>query len=245
MKERKKIVIGHLGEVGRAIAVIFKADYGIDKNRFDELMQGIPLSEMDKSWQEFEWDKYECVVHICIPFMKNYVGIVVDYMKKIKPVLTLIHTTCKVGTTRKIYEATDMPVVHCPINGRHPNMVKDIMTYKMFVGAIIEEHGQRACEYIEWHGLNTYLCETPEITELSKIASTELIRVNIEFYQKMKRKIRRLGLNWAEYIAFMQEIVEKGKTYNRVYQRAGKIDTKFSGKHCISKNKKLLEELDE
>ena len=225
MTSQQRIVIGHLGEIGRAIYKIFDADKGIDENEISD----------------FPEDNDNIILHICIPYNMNFTTIVIDYIKDLKPILTIIHTTCKPGTTQMIYQSLNkkFPIVHCPINGKHPNMEPDIRKYTMFVGAIKEEHGQMACEYIEWYNINTYLCESPEITEISKIASTELLRVNIEFYQQMKKKIQQKNLNWAEFIAFMENIMDKGTVYKRVYQRAGRIDTPLSRKHCISENKKI------
>ena len=226
----EKIVIGNLGEIGSAIYKIFDAAFGYDKHTKGAVIEG----NKDK------------IVHVCIPYNKDFVSIVKEYIIKLQPVLTIIHTTCPVGTTRSIYDSLynsrdgEYPIVHCPINGKHPNMEPDIRRYTMFVGAIKEKHGQIACEYIEWHNIDTYLCETPEITEVSKLASTELIRVNIEFYQKMKKGIKDDHLNWAEFVAFMQNIMDKGIVYKRIYQRAGKIDGSLSGKHCISENEKLV-----
>ena len=249
MKEdRIKLVVGCLGNVGTAVKYIFKAD-GIDiKDNFYTLYcEDIELTQkqLEDIYAYYQLrekkDKPDIVMHICIPFSDKYFDIVSEYINLFSPMLVLNHTSCPVGTTRKLFELTEAPIVHCPINGRHPNMVDDIRKYRMFVGAIVEETGQRACEYIEWHGLDTYLCSSPEITEISKLASTELIRVNIEFYQKTKQKIKKRNLNWAEFIAFMQELMDKGNVYKRVYQRAGKIDTSFSKKHCIMSNKGLFD----
>jgi len=250
MKEdRIKLVVGCLGNVGTAIKYIFKAS-GIDfRNGFYTLYHTDGFETTQKELVDIrdclyglvEKNARPIIMHICLPFSENYFSIVDDYINLFSPMLVLNHTSCPVGTTRKLFELTETPIVHCPINGRHPNMVDDIRKYKMFVGALDEETGQRACEYIEWHGLDTYLCSSPEITELSKLASTELIRVNIEFYQRTKKRIKDLGLNWAEFIAFMQELMDKGNVYKRVYQRAGKIDTPFSKKHCIMSNKELFD----
>jgi len=236
--EQKKIVLGYKGEIGNAIKKIFKSNIGIDINKCEINNIEYDLNESNK----IKWNNYECILHITIPFTDNYIDIVEKQIKKINPKLTLIHTTCASGTTRKLFEKTKLPIVHVPINGKHPDVIDDIKNYTLFVGSIKESHGQMACEYIEWHGLKTYLCESPEITELSKIASTELIRVNIEFYQQMKEKIKEKNLNWAEFIAFMEKILVDNPKYKVVYQRAGEIDTSFSKKHCIKNNEKIFRE---
>ena len=236
MKNIERIVLGYKGEIGSAIADIFKANICIDLN--DYVINGKKFE--NDVLNKIDWNKKTSILHVTIPFTDNFINIVSDWMLRLKPMITIIHTTSKPGATREIFKQTNLPTVHCPINGRHPNMKSDIQKYDMFVGAIEETTGQKACEYIEFFGLDTYLCQTPEITELSKIASTDLMRVNIEFYQQMKKKINEMGINWAEYIAFMKNIMEKGDKLCRIYQRAGEIDTPLSGKHCISVNKDLL-----
>lgn len=225
-----RIVIGCKGEIGIAISKIFNSKYGIDTSyNYDDTV--------------YQLAGFTKIVHICIPYVKDYVDVVIRYINKLTPDLVLIHTTCKIGTTRQIGEITNKPVVHCPVNGKHPQMIDEIKRYGFFVGAIQTKHGQMACEYIERYGIDTYLCETPEITELSKIASTELLRKIIEFYQDYKQYVREKELNWAEFIAFFDNLYRKaedGKWIYRVFQRAGRIDTPMSRKHCISKNKELL-----
>jgi len=224
MKDEERIVIGYKGEIGTAIGSIFEMTYGVEV--------GTKLPEKTG----FR------IVHVCIPFVDNYVDVVSEYINTLSPDFTIIHTTCKVGTTREIYERTKKPVVHCPVNGRHPIMKPDILRYGLFVGAIDESVGQMVCEYIERFNLQTYLCETPEITELSKIASTELIRTVVGFYQGYKKQVRSNGLNWAEFVAFFENIqrnAKDGMWVDRVFQRAGEVDAAISGKHCLSTNKEL------
>ena len=229
MSNEKRIVVGYKGVIGSAIAEIFDMNYGVELDKFN-------VPENKSGFY---------IVHICLPFSERFVDVVVDYINKFDADLVLIHTSCKPGSTRLIYEQTHIPVVHCPINGRHPVIKPDIFRYGIFVGALDEEHGQMACDYIERYNIDTYLCESPEITEIAKLASTELLRKVINFYQEYKQRVKSEDLNWAEFVAFFDNIhhkAGKGKWLDRVFQRAGSIDTSLSGKHCISRNEKVISE---
>jgi hypothetical protein len=198
---------------------------------------------------------------MCIPFNKDFAATVIEYIKFYDPNITIIHSTCAIGTTREIWNSFNLGevhpnIVHCPINGRHPNMEKDIRLYDMFVGSFGEDWGNEVCDYIERFGIKTYLFDTPESTEFCKIASTEYCRTMVEFFGRMKylveldnsKKYRAYcllsyekRLSWKEVIIFFEALMNKGDGWKRMYRRGNRIDTKMSGKHCLSSNKPLLD----
>ena len=110
-KDGSKIGILGYGEVGQAIARFYQSPrlrqrFGgqariKDLNRDDGLM-GVE------------------VLHICIPWSNKFVNIVRKEIEKIKPRITIIHSTVRVGTTKKLNEilAKELRfVVHSPIRG--------------------------------------------------------------------------------------------------------------------------------
>jgi hypothetical protein len=230
-QKESRIVVGYRGQVGSAIQKLFDATFCID---------------FDTEEGNLEKDSFK-IMHICLPCGKDFavelfIKTAQEYIETFEPDLILNHSTTPVGTTRKLSKFCKN-IAHVPVNGRHPDMADDIMHYGFFVGAIDEKIGQEVCAYIERNKLHTYLCETPELTELAKMASTELLRLNIGFYQDYKIKVRKKGLNWAEFIAFMDNIhryAPDGVWLNRPFQRAGEIDLPISRKHCLSTNKELV-----
>jgi len=188
------------------------------------------------------------IIHVCIPYSDEFEKIVLDYCDQLEPKMVLIHTSCPPGTTFKLWakimnldyaikkysEKMDVIIVaHCPINGQHPQMEKDIRRYTMFVGAVGIQ-GAEVCEYLGYYGINTYLCDGAWSTEYAKLISTEFLRTQIKFFQKMKEYCKGHPSIWAETIEFFKAI-----NYP-TFQRAGPIDTPMSGKHCLETNHKVL-----
>lgn len=227
-----RIVIGYKGEIGSAIMQYVQGTVGID----------IECSEG-------KLVKGDTFLHICIPYSKKFIEQVIGYIHQYDPLVVLVHTTCPVGTTRKIHEQITTGIVHVPVHGSHPNILEDIRLYHFFVGAMDDYIGQLVCDYLDRYAVvdvRAYLCSSPESTEFHKIMSTELVRHTIQFYQIWKQHCMKMHINWAEVIAALQMIhdcdVRAGRQpFNaRIFQRAGPIDTEVSGKHCLSTNKYLV-----
>jgi hypothetical protein len=228
----KRIVIGHEGEIGRAIFNIFNATIGID----NDIYLPARKSEGEKADRT--------IMHICIPYSPRFLRTVVDYGNTYKPNIIIIHTTCAIGTTRKIDRAiknlSRCIVVHASVNCRHPNTEADIRKYDMFVGALNDDEGNIACDYIERFGIITYLCDTPESSEFNKIAGTEYCKTIVEFFGVLKELADNdKNLNWKECIAYFENLMSKSNGWKRVYRRGNRIDTPISGKHCLNSNNQL------
>ena len=232
----KRIVVGHRGEIGSAIFKIFKGTLGIEENIFLST-DGNEAKEADRT-----------VMHVCIPYTDKFIDTVVDYVIQYAPDIIIIHTTCAIGTTRKLYAIfcdADMKikrctVVHASVNCRHPNTEADIRKYDMFVGALNEKEGNEACDYIERFGVITYLCDTPESSEFNKIAGTEYCKTMVKFFGTLKELADGdAKLNWKESIAYFENLMSKSDGWKRVYRRGNRIDTPISGKHCLNSNNRL------
>ena len=82
-KNKNKIGILGYGEVGRAIAKFYKNPRIKDLNR-DDGLKGVEI------------------LHVCIPWSRNFVKVVKKEIKEIKPKLTIIHSTIAPGATKKV-----------------------------------------------------------------------------------------------------------------------------------------------
>jgi hypothetical protein len=240
MEER--IVIGYRGEIGSAITKIFNATKGIGVS--DMYLPALVISPSGEHINEKE-KADRTIMHICIPYIKDFTKTVIHYVDKYTPDIVIIHTTCAIGTTREINNLlgnSTTIVVHASVNCRHPNTEADIRKYDMFVGAMSEIAGNEACDYIERFGIVTYLCDTPESSEFNKIAGTEYCKTMVEFFGYLKKLADDDNkLNWKECIAYFENLMNKSDGWKRVYRRGNRIDTPISGKHCLNTNHKLWE----
>ena len=120
----KDIVVG-LGEIGNPILKLISKSsivVGFDKNK--NLMN---LNEF-KKYQNLE----NRIIHICIPFNKNFLKNTVNIYEKFSPKCIIIHSTVEPYTTKKIQEKLPVPIIYSPVRGVHKRMIKDLKKYKKF-----------------------------------------------------------------------------------------------------------------
>ena len=129
-----KIGILGYGQVGQAIAKFYKKPKIKDLNRNDGL-KGVEI------------------LHVCLPWSENFVEIVKKEIKKIKPKLTIVHSTVAPKTTKKIGGM----VVHSPIRGVHPHLYKGIKTFVKYIGADNKKSGNLAKKHLESLGIKNKL----------------------------------------------------------------------------------------
>jgi len=219
MAQNKHIVIG-MGEVGRAVFKVLtdfcKNDViGIDKDNQREV--GI------------------CdVMHVCIPYSKDFAEIVTNYRKEYSPDLVIIHSTVPVGTS------TALDAVHSPIRGVHPNLEQGIRTFPKYFGG---ERAGEAAEIFEMVGLRCIKTSDARNTEALKLWDTTYYGWNIAFMHEVRHYCDKNGLD------FDLIYTEGNESYNEGYALLGREDVQrpvlkyMQGKiggHCVIPNCHLL-----
>ena len=216
-----KIGILGYGEVGKAIAKFYKNPLIKDLKR-DDGLEGIDI------------------LHICIPWSKNFIKIVKAEIKKDKPKLTIIHSTVKIGTTKKIGGM----VVHSPVKGFHPKLYKGIKIFVKYIGADNKKAGQMAKRHLESLGLKVKVFYPSATTEALKLWETTQSCWGIILQKKIKKWCDKKGLN------FNTIYTEANKEFNRGYKKLGKESDCLSyfknmpgkiGGHCLIPNCQLLD----
>ena len=218
MKELKEtvLVIG-LGETGKPLYEIIK-----DSNKYDVFGKDIePLNI------KFPID----ILHICIPYSKNYIKIVTDYIKLYKPKLVIINSTVIPGTTRKIYEKTNTLIVYSPIRGKHRRMKRDLLHYTKFIAGINKLAENKAYIHLTNIGMKVDTYPTIESLELAKLISTTYFGLLIAWAQEVERYAKQYNVSYDDLIKIFNEIPYFPKT---------KYTPGFIGGHCVMPNIKLL-----
>jgi len=215
-------IIGY-GEIGKAISKLYKNPRIKDLNRDDNL-KGID------------------VLNICIPWSNNFIKIVKKEIKKIKPKLTIIHSTVVPGTTKKIGGM----VVHSPIRGIHPFLYKGIKTFIKYIGADNKKAGKFAEKHFKDLGIKTKIFYPSSTTELGKLLDTTYYALCIAWHGEMKKICDKFR------IKFEEAITDFNKTYNDGYKKLGENNVirpvlypprnGIAG-HCIIPNAKILKNL--
>ena len=227
-KNKFKIGILGFGEVGQAIARFYQNPKVKDLSR-DDGLKGVEI------------------LHICLPWSKNFVRIARNEIKEIKPKLTIIHSTIAPGTTRKIISGLSRArqgVVHSPVRGIHPHLYKGIKTFIKYIGADNKKVGEMAKKHLEGLGIKTKVFESSAVTEALKLWDTSQYAWMIVLNKEMKKWCNKKRLN------FDAIYKEANKSYNEGYQKLGKPEVarpylKYMpgkiGGHCLIPNCRLLD----
>ena len=216
---KQNVLIVGLGEIGRPLYNLIAAVhnvFGIDPKG----NLGSPLDSID-------------VMHICYPFKDSFEALTVDYIKKYSPKLTILNSTVTPGTTKRIYEATNSPIVHSPIRGRHSSMSGDLRRYAKFVGAPHIEFSSTASNHFQSLGLKTRIASSARSTELMKLLSTTYCGILIGWAQEMNRICKKFDCDYDEIMSFAEEIDQF--IGGRPKYTYGPVPG-----HCILPNAKLL-----
>jgi len=221
----QKIGILGYGEIGQAIAKFYKKPSIKDLDRNDGL-KGIKI------------------LHICIPYDKNFVKTISKEIKKIKPKLVIIHSTVAPGTTKKIIKKTkNKMIIHSPIRGIHPHLYQGIKTFVKYIGAENKKAGEMAKKHLNSLGIKTEAFYPAKTTELGKLFDTTYYALCVAWHGEMKEICDK------EKVNFEKVATDFNKTYNEGYKKLKmnhvvrpvlKPPEKFIGGHCLIPNTKIL-----
>ena len=179
MSSKKELKIGILGygEVGQAIAKFYKNPRIKDLNK-DDGLEGVEI------------------LHVCIPWSKNFVKLVKKEIKKIKPKLTIIHSTVAPETTKKIGGM----IVHSPVRGVHPHLYEGIKTFVKYIGADNKKAGDFAKRHLESLGIKTKVFYPSVTTEIGKLLDTSYYGLCIAWHGEMKKLCDKYGIDFDQAV---------------------------------------------
>jgi UDP-N-acetyl-D-mannosaminuronate dehydrogenase len=172
------------------------------------------------------------VLHICYPFqIPGFLEVTAGYMERYRPEITIINSTVAPGTTRRLYNLAQRPVVFSPVRGKHAKMESDMLRYKKFVAGVTAESTKKAADHFAQAGFLTDSFRTPEIAELSKLVETTWLGVLVGWAQEVERMASQQGATYEEINAFIQEI-----DFLPSHVFPGQI-----GGHCVLPNIEILQ----
>ena len=173
----KTLVIGN-GEIGSALARVLSKVYRVDI--WDSKFKGVapPIGIYD-------------IMHICIPYSKNFVAIVDDYVEYYKPTYTINHSSVPVGTTIKINGNS----YHSPVRGKHPNMEEGLYNYTKYLSYDLGHHDDMNAleEYFSKAGINIKMIPQTKTTELMKLLELCRYGVYIAFAKEQESICKHFG----------------------------------------------------
>ena len=220
----KTLIIG-AGEIGTSLGNVLSSVYEVvyDDIRFEKHPDG-----------NFN------TLNICYPYSDKFVEITKNYINKYQPKLTIIHSTVRVGTTRKLGKG----VVYSPINGRHPHLELSIKTFIKFIGGISGEDTYSASEFFRVAGIKTIIFSSPEATEFAKIFCTTYYGWNLIFTKEMVKLCEENNLPFHEVYTIWNNVYNEGymKLNESRFLRPVLLPMKGEiGGHCVIPNCDLFD----
>lgn len=232
MKNMKKNVVVGLGEIGKPILKILSKStptIGYDINQ----------KLVDKKQLEKYYNVKTSILHICIPFAKNFESNVISYNKKFKPEIIVIHSTISPGTTENLQAKLLIPIIYSAIRGVHKRMVHDIKRYaKFFAFTTNAPHKQFAIkEYsklLKKCGIKTKKMSNSRTLELAKIiCDTSYLGWLVNYAQISNAIAIQHGVNYDEMWSFSDEI-------HKYLGNRPKMYPDIIGGHCVIPNLDLI-----
>ena len=235
---KNRIIIG-LGEVGSALAQL--EDDNAKKNHVNVLKH-----DPQKGLYVPKKLGNVSVLHICIPYSNNFVKTVVGYINDYQPSLTIIHSTVKMGTTRKIIDKVNKPnlmIVHSFVRGIHPQLVEGLVTFEKVIGSDIYEASVAGHDILRSIGIKNIVIYSISESELAKLLCTTYYGWNILFAKEVNKLCKKYDLD------YYNVYTRTNQTYNKGYIALGKPNVVRPilqppvgrvGGHCIVPNFHLL-----
>jgi hypothetical protein len=213
------ILIGY-GEIGSSVRHVF--------GQYHHIL----VHDPDKGYNAFG-SGYD-VMLVTIPYSKTFTRTIKKYQKIFIPKSTIVFSTVPIGTCSKI------GAVHCPVEGRHPNLSESIRVSDKWLGG----HNEIAEMFLEEAMFNIISLKKPEYTEFLKLRSTTVYGLNIEFARYSADVCKKLGLKFEatkDWDAWVNNIYKQlGEPWATRYILDAPKGPK--GGHCVTPNAKILQE---
>jgi UDP-N-acetyl-D-mannosaminuronate dehydrogenase len=217
-----------LGQVGRPLYELARSagfevyGFDVDPSRSVDSLDGVPRP-VD-------------YLHVAIPFrgLEGFVEAVRGYAERVGARAIVVHSTVAPGTTRRLHEATGLPVAYSPVRGRHPRLRSHMLFWPKWVAALPRERLSDFTSHLEAMGFSVKPCTCePESLELAKLWETAYRAVMIAAWQELHRYARAVGADptvVAEFVAEVHQVLGDRPVYYPGY----------IGGHCLIPNVEIM-----
>lgn len=218
-----RCVLVGFGEIGKGVKRVYGIKHTIAV--YDPITQPV----MPATHEPYD------LLLVAIPHSEAFIEQVRGYQRAFGVKATLVFSTTPVGTCRRL------GAVHCPIEGRHPDLAESIAVTERWLGGA----DPTVFEFFTEAKMPYRMLPSPEHTEFLKLRSTTVYGVNIEFARYCKAVCDDIGMDYAECKAW-------DAWYNRLYGEYFRqpqftrplLDppTGAKGGHCVTPNARILME---
>ena len=175
-------------------------------------------------------------LHICLPGELNeFIEITTDCINNfVKLQVVIIHSTVRPGTTKKIQDKFELPILFSPVRGVHTRFLEDMEKYTKFISSDKPEISQKIKLDLEKRFKKIQWMSTSKTAELAKIlVDTTYYGWLINYAQITKIICNEEKIDYDEMWKFADEIHENLNNRPKMYPG-------IIGGHCIIPNLSLL-----
>jgi len=231
MKTKKNVVAG-LGEIGLPILKILS-------RKIQVVGYDINTKLMDKRKLKKFSNLETSILHICIPFSKNFLLQVISLSKKFNPEIIVIHSTVSPYTTQKLQSNLSIPILYSATRGVHKRMISDMKKYTKFYA--LEKNAPKKkwasdnySSLLKKCGIKSKKMSEPITLELAKIVvDTSYYGWLINYAQLSNMIAKEHKVDYDEMWSFTNEIHE-------FLGNRPKMFPGFIGGHCVLPNLDLI-----
>tara|TARA_B100000745_G_C20102657_1_gene377234 strand:+ start:145 stop:963 length:819 start_codon:yes stop_codon:yes gene_type:complete len=240
----KKDVVAGLGEIGLPMQKLLSRI--IPVVGYDKKIELINAKKLKK----FENYKTE-ILHICIPFTKNFISNILVLEKKFKPEIIVVHSTIRPTTTQKLQSKLSQPIIYSPLRGVHKRKNDKLQEHKKGISFDIKRYvkfysiqpnvpkgniaAQKFSKRLRKCGLKIKKISTPVTLELAKIlCDTSYYGWLINYAQLSKMIAVQYNVDYDEMWSFSEEI-------HKLLGNRPKMYPGIIGGHCVIPNLDLIE----
>lgn len=229
-KQNTKDVVAGLGEIGSPIRQLISKitnTVGYDKN---------PKLTDKRSKHDSLLTR---LLHVCIPFNENFERNVLELNKKYSPMGMVIHSTISPGTTKKLQQKLDVPIIYSATRGVHKHMLCDLKRYTKFYATEKDAPNAKWAILIYSGLLKKCKVKSKQMTdpltlEIAKIVvDTSYYGWLINYAQLSNMIALKHGVNYDEMWSFADEI-------HKYLGNRPKMFPGFIGGHCVIPNLDLI-----
>jgi UDP-N-acetyl-D-mannosaminuronate dehydrogenase len=156
------------------------------------------------------------ILNICIPYSDDFVKIITEDIIKYKPIVTIIHSTVPVGTTKVIIKNTKSYIVHSPIIGSHSSLKKSLKTFVKYIGSDDKKALNLADKHFKKLKIKTKKINNSDTTELLKLLCTTYYGLNITWHNYVYNIFKQKNIDFSL-------IQEWNTNYNNGYKKLKKM----------------------
>ena len=234
MSTKKIEIIVGMGEIGTPI-------YKLLKKTGTTISYDVDQKKMNVKEYERTINNPVSILHFCIPFTKFFFQNVIDYTKKRKPELVVIHSTIEPHTTEYIQKKLQIPALYSATRGIHRRMLNDLKRYTKFYSVYdwapkSQWASKQFSNRFKKAGVKTKKMKDPLTLELAKIVvDTSYYGWLITFAQLSNMIAIKNKVNYDEMWSFGDEI-------HKFLGNRPKMFPGFIGGHCVIPNLSLIDE---